>query len=701
MIVKIADPCGFCFGVDRAVRMCEESLTLQSGPHYSLGPLVHNQAVVDLFEQKGLMAADSPSNIPEGAHAVIRAHGVTPAVIAELNAKNIRITDTTCPKVIAVQKLCKKYSEEGRKIVICGDKDHPEVIGIAGNATGTVQYITGLEDIDKLDLQPEEEAALLSQTTFNLEKFLSIAAACEEKFPHMLVQNTICSATRERQAAAKALAGKVDVMVVLGGQNSSNTKKLYQICKDENPNTVWLSEPIDFQDLKNIKHYKIAGITAGASTPQWTIKEVSTNMMSEEMNNELIQEEEREMTMEEAMAQMDEVEKAAAAMNNGDIVEGTVVAVTDTEARVDIGYLQTGILSQRDISADPSVNPKDVLKEGDKISVYIVKLEDKNGNLILSKRRADMQNVFAKAVEYMENQTVFASKITEEVKGGLVAEFEGFRAFIPASHVNVAYVPDLSIYVGQTFDVKVIEVDRAKNRVVLSRKAALEEQLVSKKKEALEKLEVGAVLEGTVKKLASFGAFIDLGGVDGLVHISELAWNKVADPSEVLTEGETVKVKVIKLNKETDKITLSIKQTLPDAWDTIDEKYAVGSIVKGTVKRLVTFGAFVELEPGVEGLVHISQIDNEHVKEAKDVLTAEQVVDVKVLNVDKAAHKIALSIKQAKPQAPRPERAQRPRREHSEGGERRGRNNYQNYNEVEENEPLTTSLGDLFGHLFK
>ncbi len=685
----IAENAGFCYGVQRAIALAEEACK-ESSSVKSFGPLVHNDDVLQDFKNKGLDVITSLDEVTKDDTIIIRAHGVTPHVKEALMDKAKKVIDGTCPSVLRIHRKVKEYDKEYYQIIMIGDKDHPEVIGILGNAEAHEPlYLTSLEDVIHLHLEENRPYAIIAQTTFHTKLYESIVEAILQKYREVTVFPTICKATEERQQSTRRVSQLADATIVFGSKTSSNSKKLHQIAEESGKPTFFATNSSELNHSL-LKEFNLIAITAGASTPHRTIKEAE-QMLNEEtksMNTEI---EEGGVTEVTATVQVE-------GPQNGDIVKGKVITVTETEAMVDIGYRQDGILSQRDISADAGVNPMDVLKAGDEIDVFIVKLEDKNGNLILSKRRADSQKVFENAVELMENGNLITVNITEEVKGGLVAEFDGFRAFIPASHVDLAYVPELNVYVGQTFDVKVIEVDRSKNRVVLSRKAALEVDLMAKKEETLKQIEVGSIMEGTVKKITPFGAFIDLGGIDGLVHISELSWKKVQDPSEVLSEGETVKVKIIKLNKENDKITLSMKQTEPDAWTTIDTKYEVGQIVKGTVKRLVAFGAFAEIEPGVEGLIHISQIDTEHVKEAKDVLSVDQEVEAKILSIDKEAHKIALSIKAVKaPTQPRSDRRdQRPRRE----GTPKTRN-LQSNQQVEEVEPLTTSLGDLFGHLFK
>lgn len=689
MGVKVAEYAGFCFGVKRAYNMVMKLIEDSDNDKIvTYGPLVHNKQIVEFLSKKGVNVVENIDDV-DCVKVVIRAHGVPPVVYDKLKNNNVEIIDATCPKVKYVHNLVNEYSKNGYFVLIVGDKTHPEVIGIKGFAGENSLVISSVDEI--LNLPKENKYFLVSQTTFNKEKFLKITEEIKNIFSNIEIIDTICSATKERQEAAYNLSKESDLMIVIGGKTSSNTKKLYEIAKENCKEALWI-ETAENLNCSFLKTFKNIGVTAGASTPQWIIKEV-LQMVNEQNELNTVETTEEVKTAECTCACENgacEAPQEAAdvpAFNAGDIVKGKVMSVTDTEAIVDIGYRQDGILLQRDISVDPEVNPKDVLNAGDEIDVYIVKLEDKNGNLILSKRRADIHNLFEKANELLASKEKISVTVLEEVKGGLVADFEGFRAFIPASHVDLNYVPELNGYIGQTFDVNVIEVDRSKNRIVLSRKQVLENEAEAKKQATLDSLEVDSIVEGTVKKLTEFGAFIDLGGIDGLVHISELSWDKVAHPSDVLAEGDVVKVKVVKLNKETGKITLSIKQTVPDAWSTVDQKYQVGQIVKAVVKRIVTFGAFVELEHGIEGLVHISQIDNEHVKEVKDVLSPEQEVEVKILSIDKDAHKIALSIKQTK-EAPVKVKEEKPK----------AKPEVKKQAPVEEKEEgLMSNLGDLFG----
>ena len=389
-------------------------------------------------------------------------------------------------------------------------------------------------------------------------------------------------------------------MIVVGGYNSSNTNKLKEICEQECSKTYHIESAAELNSnwFKNVKK---AGITAGASTPDWIIKEVINQMKelseTEVKENEALQEKNQKQQEQDKKINLQEkYENTLKTLQIGDIVQGTVVQVSDNEVMVNVGYKSDGIIPLHELS-NKDVSPGELVKNGDEIDVYVLKIEDKDGNLILSKKRADIVKAWEKIDELYETQEIIEAKVTEEVKGGLLVSIEGLRGFIPASHVDLQYVPKLSVFVGENFKLKIIEVDRTKNRIILSRKTILEEEYEKKRAETWETIEEGQIIKGKVQRLTDFGVFVDIGGVDGLVHISELSWGRVNHPSEIVTEGEEIDVKVLNVDKERNRISLGIKQTFPNPWESVEDRYTVGSIITGKIVKLVDFGAFVEVEP--------------------------------------------------------------------------------------------------------
>lgn len=627
MEIILADKAGFCFGVKRAVEMTEKELSTINEKVYSLGPLIHNPQMVKTFEKKGLMTVDEVDNISnqDNSKVVIRSHGVSREVVDKIKERNLDILDSTCPYVKSIHKKVEDYSNQGYNIVIIGDKSHPEVIGINGWCNNKA-FIINSED-EALNLPKMNKVCVVSQTTNTQEKFKTLTEIVKEKGEEVKIFNTICNATNERQEACKEVAKKVDAMIVIGGYHSSNTKKLVEIsekyCKH-----VYHIETKEELPLEEIKEYDKIGITAGASTPDWIIKEVIETM--EKFNN-------NEM--------MEAIENSFTKIHRGEIIKGKVIFVTDNEVMVNINYKSDGIITKDELSNDPDVNPKDLFKQGDEIDVYVVKLDDGEGNVVLStKRVAEIKSWDLVENSYNEKERV-ECKVINVVKGGLSVLVHGIKGFMPASQVSLKYVSDLTPYKGKTLIAKIIDFDKDKKRVILSRKEVEREELNNKRKELWASLEVGQIREGVVQRLTDFGAFVDLGGVDGLIHISDLSWNKVKHPSEVVTEGQRVNVKVLSFDKEKNKISLSLKDTMEEPWIAFSKNVSIGDIVEGTVVNLLDFGAFVRLKEGVDGLLHVSQISRKHINKPSDILSIGDKIKVKVIDINGEEKKISLSLK--------------------------------------------------------
>lgn len=627
MEVRVAAKAGFCFGVKRAMAIARATLLASVGPVYSLGPLIHNPQVQACLAGMGMKEVSDPGEITAGT-LVIRSHGVAPAVVESARARGLNIVDATCPLVHRAQISARDLAAAGFQVVVVGDKGHPEVGGIIGWAGEGAVVVANAEEAGLLNITGK--IGVIAQTTQSLDVFTSTVEALNKNGAVLKVYNTICGATAERQKAALELAWQVDMMVVAGGLNSANTRKLADICRKSGTRTYHVETAGDLQPHW-FRGVRVAGLTAGASTPDWIIEEVKRQMTdNEEMNS-----------AEEGMKDAVEVKS----LRHGEIVKGVVVHVGQDEVMVDVGAKSEGVIPIRELSCCEITSPQDVVKVGDEIEVCVLKAEDNEGKLILSKEKADAEKAWSKLEESLNTQEPVEGTVREVVKGGLLVDV-GARAFLPASLVERGYVEDLSKYLGQVITARVIEINRGRKKVILSRKAVLEEEYARIRQEMLENLQESQIVKGIVRRLTQFGAFVDIGGVDGLLHISEMSWYRINHPSEVVKVGDELEVMVLKVDRENEKISLGLKQVLPNPWDSVDEKYPVDSIITAKVVRLAPFGAFVQLEPGVEGLVHISHLADRHVAKPDEVVTEGEEVKVKVLSVDRAEKRIRLSIRE-------------------------------------------------------
>lgn len=627
MEVILAENAGFCFGVNRAMDLALEIGAEQADSVYTLGPLIHNPQAVRKLKSVGIEVEDDVDKIAEGT-VIIRSHGVPPKVLTEAQEKGLNVVNATCPFVKRAQEKAKELMENGYDIVISGDKDHPEVIAIWGYTDNQAIIIEGESDFDKLDKL--KKVGVVAQTTQSLDNLQKLTNYLLAHVTELKVYNTICTTTGERQNEAAELSKQVDLMIVIGGYNSANTNRLAEICSENGAKTYHI-ERADELKLDWFENIKKVGITAGASTPNWIIKEVL--MIMSEIN------ESREENLE------------AKILAKGDIVSGQVEQVTEEGAYVNVGTKTEGFIPTNEVS-NVGKAATEVLAVGDEVKVFVLNPEDEEGKAILSKRRADSQKAWEKIEAAYENGEIIEAEVSKEVKGGLVADI-GLRGFIPASHIAIEYVEDLGQFVGQTFKLKVIEVEKENNNIVLSRKVVLEEELAEKKKELFASLEAGQEVEGTVTKLVDFGAFVDLGGAEGLLHISEISWGRIDHPSDVLEEGQSIKVKVLGVNAEEGRISLGLKQIQPDPWEEFISEYKVGDVVEGKITKTVDFGAFMEIKPGVEGLIHISQLSHKHIPTVEDAVSVGEQVEAKIINIEEDDRRVGLSIKELKP-APEP-----------------------------------------------
>lgn len=633
MKVIVADYSGFCFGVKKAVSTAYDAST-DKGRIFTYGPIIHNGTVVKELELKGVRQLELNDDLKENDTVIIRSHGVPKQVIDSLYNKKVNIIDATCPYVENIHKIVEEYYHKDYQIIIAGDPNHPEIQGVNGWCDDTAIIINLAEESKNIKVYGK--ICIVAQTTLNIYKWKEIVLSLLEKSRELVVFNTICNATAQRQKSAEELAKISDAVVVLGGYNSSNTKKLVEICSEHCTKTYHV-ENINELDTEKLQGVNILGITAGASTPDWIIKEAI-----DKMDN-------CENTTDEKVEQssfIDEYEKTLIRLHTGDVVRGRIIYVNDDEATVDLGYKADGIITREELSFEGDISPRDILKPNDEIDVYVLKVNDGEGNVQLSKKRVDSE----KSWEYVEgsynNNSLLDVRVKQIVKGGVITEAKGVNIFIPASLMDVRFIDDLSEFLGKSLKVKIITVDQDKHRVVGSRKAVLEEELSIKRADLLNSIKEGDVLSGKVIRIADFGAFVDLGGIDGLIHLSELSWTRVKHPSDVLKTGDVVEVYVLLVDKEKGRISLSLKRTFPEPWENIEQRIHIGDIVEGKVVRIAPFGAFVELEKGVDGLLHISQISNTRVNKVEDVLEVGTVIKAKVMELNILDRKISLSIKE-------------------------------------------------------
>jgi (E)-4-hydroxy-3-methyl-but-2-enyl pyrophosphate reductase len=746
MQILTAGSSGFCSGVKLAMKLALQTAAAE-GHIYSLGPLIHNpQEIASLADR--IIPVDSLEQITERpATVMIRSHGVPPQTIKQANELGLRVIDGTCCYVKKAQDKAAEFVAEGFKLYILGDAQHPEVIGLQGHSGGQAVILFSPQDAEN---EPQaDKIALIAQTTQKQDDFKKIERILKEKAGQFIAANTICNYTRRNHQATREVAAQVDAMFVIGGHNSSNTKKLAQISKEANIDVYHIESLADL-DLDIVRGYGKVGITAGASTPEHIIEEVVRSMREvkkvegadiganesdlNENNNiepealeqsdapeeeaeyqplvedaacsgadeaaEDAPEEEAEYqplvedaacsgadeaaedapgTSEEAAPAETEpvaetvaeaeaaelAEEAATAADKpadsfaqtyGDMkeirrgarVKGTVVQVKDEELLVDIGGKSEGVLSASELNADDAKNIHERFHVGDEIDVLILRKENQEGYPILSKRRVDQDQAWDRLDQLKQDKTVISGIVTDVVKGGLLVDV-GLRGFVPASLVSLGYVEDLATYIGHELDMKIIECDKSSNKLVLSAKAVLRKASAALKEKTLSEIAEGQTRKGVVRRITNFGAFVDIGGVDGLLHVSEMAWYRVNHPADLLKEGDEIEVYVLGVDAENEKISLGLKQLNPSPWSLAAEKYPEGSVITAKVMRTTTFGAFLEIEPGVEGLVHISQLAHHRVEKTEDVLKPGDMAEVKVLAVDPVAKRMSLSIKATLP----------------------------------------------------
>ncbi len=648
--IKRAENAGFCFGVKQAIEKAEKASEENPIGIYSLGSLIHNERVTDELEKKGVRVIRSLDEVDihkaktEGIdpRVIIRSHGEGRKLYEQAAKRDIELIDATCPFVARIHNL---VNNTDKQVVIVGDRNHPEVLGISGWCRKPAIIVSSYEEALQID---EDDLFVVTQTTIREEMLRDVWHALESRGKTFQMNNTICNATSKRQESCEKLARESEIMIIVGGKNSSNTKKLYEISKKNCANSYFV-ENIEDLPLKEVAKYNRIGLAAGASTPECTIKEVIARMSDVTLEN-------NELNMNDLM---DEIEKSLRLPRGGEIVTGKVHQVTDKEVIVNLGCKKDGILPISEASLEEGQTLADAFKVDDEIKAKVIKTDDGDGGILLSKKKLEISANWEEIVKALEDKTVLEVKVTRPVNGGVIAEYKEVSGFIPLSQLSDHYVENAEEFVGQTMEVKVSRVDQRRNRAVFSHKMFLNEEKEKLVAEIWENLNVDDVVEGTVMRFTDYGAFVDIGGIDGLLHISEISWGKLKHPQEVLSIGQKINVKVLSMNAEKGKISLGLKQTQPEPWSVIDENYQVGQVIEGKVVQIKDYGAFVELEPGLDGLVHISEVAHKRVGNINDELEIGQVVNAKILEIDKDRKRISLSIRETlEPPAPEEEAPQ-------------------------------------------
>ncbi len=645
MKVLLAESAGFCFGVERAVRMTEEALQTQ-GTCWCLGELIHNRDVVDDLATRGLRVAASVEEVPDGVPVIVRSHGIPKAEYEALERKGCQILNATCPKVARIHKIVERAAGEDRVVVIFGEPDHPEVQGIQGwSEKGIV--VPDLPAFQRwaqdTGLSREAPLTVVFQTTSNKNISEQTINSLKKLYTNAKFFDTICDATSIRQKEARELSAKCDAMIVVGGAHSANSIHLAEICREFCANVQFVQKASAL-DMSALSGVRTVGITAGASTPSWIIKEVVNNMNEPEIQIETAAEVAPAENAEMSFDQM--LEESIKTIYNGDTVTGVVAAIGTTEITLDLPTKHSGYISVSEFTDDqPGVNINDLVKIGDEIQASVVRVNDVEGTVQLSKRRLDAARSWGDVEAAAEEGTVLEGKVSEENKGGVVINLKGIRVFIPASQTGLGREEPMANLLGQTVRFKITEVNRARKRVVGSIRVVQVRERRERADKVWSEIEVGKKYTGTVKSMTTYGAFVDIGGVDGMVHVSEISWSRIRKPEDVLSVGQEVEVYVISFDPEKKKISLGYRKAEDNPWAKFTEAYGEGDVATVKVVKFMPFGAFAEIVPGVDGLIHISQIADRRIAKADEVLTVGQEVDAKITAIDNEKQKVSLSIR--------------------------------------------------------
>jgi len=694
MQIKVADHAGFCFGVKEAIRRTEETIAASSETGIKIctcGQLIHNRAVTDDLEKKGVGVLQSPEEAEPESILIVRSHGEPKRFYEIAEKRRVQIVDATCPFVSRIHKIVQEAGIAGRNVVVIGNPGHPEVKGIVGWAGENCTVINSLEMAKAIDF---DTITLVSQTTIAADLWKDIEGYLRENKSDIVTIRTICNATTARQTSCEKLAKESDAMVVIGDRNSENTKQLLEIARRSCEKTFFVEKLTDLP-LKEIRKYDRIGVAAGASTPERIIKEVIATMSEVITDNKELQEELQEVVQEDVKEEvkevetevaeveevaaepvevkeavvevkavdddesadeesnmmhdfMDQIDKSLRLPNRGEIIEGEIVQVTDKEIVVNLGCKKDGVIPKDEMVLEGDKELTELFQAGQMIQAKVIKTDDGDGNILLSRKKLEVNEHWDEINEALDNRTVVNAKVVKEVKGGVIAVYKEVSGFIPMSQLSDRYVEKADEFIGKTLPVKVSRVDQKRNKAVFSHKAYLAEEKQKLVQQVWDALNVGDVVEGTVMRFTEYGAFVDIGGLDGLLHISEISWGKLKHPQEALEIGEKINVKILSMNTEKGKISLGLKQNQPEPWSIIENKYQVNDVIYGKVVQIKEYGAFVELEPGLDGLVHISEIAHKRVTDISEEIAVGETVTAKILDIDKERKRISLSIKDTK-----------------------------------------------------
>lgn len=648
MRVILAKTAGFCFGVDRAVNMAYE-LANSGARAATLGQLIHNSLVTDDLAAKGVRIISSPAEAQRGETVIIRAHGVAAEVYEELKGTGAEICDATCPFVKKIHRIVAENSGEDTEVFIAGDPNHPEVIGIKGHCKGEVNIFNSEAELDEIIKNDgknyDKRIIAVSQTTFSQKVWKICKEKIKKYYTNAKIFDTICFATRKRQDEAALISKQSDMMIIIGDRHSSNTAKLKAVCS-ENCDTYLVERAAELNTI-NFSHCATVGVTAGASTPSAIIKEVLFAMSEivNETTNIQVEEVPSEVATAEDMDFSAALEESLNNMSTDQRVKGVVMGITPTEIQVDIGRKHAGFVPMDEYSADPNADAAKELKVGDTLDLIIMKTNDAEGTVMLSKRRFDAQKAWTDIIAAEEDGRVLEGTVAEVIKGGILVVSGGVRIFIPASLATERKDEPLEDLLKKTVKFRIIEVNKQRRRAVGSIRAVLKDM----RKEAAEafwaQAEVGQKYHGVVKSMTNYGAFVDIGGVDGMVHISEMSWKRIKNPAEVFSIGQEVDVYIKALDAENKKISLGYRRDEDNPWEILRKNYPVGSVIEAEIVGLTTFGAFARIIPGIDGLIHISQIADRHISKPQDVLTVGDKVTCKITAIDFDKKRVSLSIR--------------------------------------------------------
>ncbi len=647
MKIAVASSAGFCFGVNRAVQMVSQLLD-ENKKVCTLGPIIHNPQTLRRLAARGASIVKNVSDAPADATLVIRSHGVGKKTYDKILSRGLSFCDATCPNVAKIHSIVSKESSDGKTILIAGDASHPEVEGIIGHCSGAYYVFSNAGELNKITEKyvflKHSPVCVISQTTFSISEWKNCLEIIRKVYTKAVIFDTICNATAMRQSEAAEMSRKCDAMIVIGGRQSSNTAKLVDVC---GRNCItYLVEAADELPLMALKKAGRIGITAGASTPASIIKEV-LDTMSElnegptQATDEPDAQSNKENSSEGNFAEM--LEESLKNLNTGEKVHGVVVGVNPTEVLVDVGRKQAGYIPASELSSNPNVKPEDVVKVGDEMDLLIMRTNDQEGTIMLSKKRLDAEKGWEKIVDAEESQDVLEGTVTDIVKGGVIAATEGVKVFIPASQATASRSDPLEDLLKKNVKFRIIEVNRNRRRAVGSIRSVLKDERKALQEKFWETAEVGKVYTGVVKSLTSYGAFVDLGGIDGMIHISELSWTRIKHPSEVVNVGDKVTVYIKALDKDRGRISLGYKKPEDNPWVILKDKCPIGSELDVKIVGMTTFGAFAQVIPGIDGLIHISQIADHRIEKPQDVFKMGDVTKVKITDIDFDRHRVSLS----------------------------------------------------------